>query len=117
MATADLVLFCKSYRQDLRRAVQLCRSVHEFNRDSIPFYLSVPAEDLDAFAESLNARVRDEFLNSNDFYTLMEAEILAKDYWMQYNNERPHSSLGYLAPAEFARTWPMEHEQEPVGLS
>ncbi len=53
MATHDLVLFCKSYRQDLRRAVQLCRSVHEFNRDSIPFYLSVPAEDLDAFAESL----------------------------------------------------------------
>ena len=53
MATGDLVLFCKSYRQDLRRAVQLCRSVNEFNRDSIPFYLSVPAEDLDAFAESL----------------------------------------------------------------
>jgi hypothetical protein len=53
MATGDLVLFCKSYRQDLRRAVQLCRSVHKFNRDSIPFYLSVPAEDLDAFAESL----------------------------------------------------------------
>jgi len=27
--------------------------VHEFNRDSIPFYLSVPAEDLDVFAEPL----------------------------------------------------------------
>ena len=53
MATGDLVLFCKSYRQDLLRAVQLCRSVHEFNRDSIPFYLSVPAEDLDVFAEPL----------------------------------------------------------------
>jgi len=53
MAAADLVLFCKSYRQDLRRAVQLCRSVYEFNRDSIPFYLSVPAADLDAFADSL----------------------------------------------------------------
>jgi hypothetical protein len=53
MATSDLVLFCKSYRQDLLRAVQLCRSVKEFNRDSIPFYLSVPAEDLDVFAEPL----------------------------------------------------------------
>ena len=53
MAAADIALFCKSYREDLRRAVRLCRSVQEFNRDSIPFYVSVPEQDLDAFAESL----------------------------------------------------------------
>jgi hypothetical protein len=53
MATLDLALFCKSYRQDLLRAVQLCRSVREFNRDSIPFYLSVPAADMNAFADAL----------------------------------------------------------------
>jgi putative transposase len=68
-----------------------------------------------AFVESLNARVRDEFLNGNDFYTLMEAKVLAEDFWMQYNNERPHSSLGYMTPAEFARKWSTKHE--PVGLS
>lgn len=67
------------------------------------------------FVEALNARVRDEFLNSNDFYTLMEAEVLASDFRMEYNNERPHSSLGYMTPAEFATAWKMQHQ--PVGLS
>jgi putative transposase len=60
--------------------------------------------------------VRDEFLNSNDFYTLMEAKVfLASDFRMEYNNERPHSSLGYVTPAEFATAWKMQHQ--PVGLS
>ncbi len=70
MPTGDLVLFCKSYRQDLRRAVRLCRSVKEFNRDAIPFYLSVPAEDLDAFAESLKGL---------DVALIADAEIVVKN--------------------------------------
>jgi len=69
-----------------------------------------------AFVESLNARVRDEFLNSNDFYTLMEAKILAEDFRNEYNDERPHSSLGYVPPAEFSKRWYKE-QQQPVGLT
>jgi Family of unknown function (DUF6492) len=53
MASAELVLFCKSYRPDLRRALRLCQSVREFNRDAIPFYLSVPAQDLEDFKRAL----------------------------------------------------------------
>ncbi|HEX7954010.1 MAG TPA: DUF6492 family protein [Burkholderiales bacterium] len=68
MATVDLALFCKSYREDLRRAVRLCRSVREFNRDSIPFYLCVPSQDRDAFADALG-----EF----DVVLLDDAQIVA----------------------------------------
>jgi hypothetical protein len=70
MATGDLVLFCKSHRQDLLRAVQLCRSVKEFNRDSIPFYLSVPSEDMEAFAA---------LLEGLDVALITDAEIVAKN--------------------------------------
>jgi hypothetical protein len=54
MDSDELVLFCKSYRQDLRRAVRLCESASQYNRDSIPFYVSVPSEDLDLFTRSLD---------------------------------------------------------------
>ena len=53
MAIAELALFCKSYRPDLRRAVRLCQSVREFNQDAIPFFISVPARDLEEFERAL----------------------------------------------------------------
>ena len=96
MATADLVLFCKSYRQDLRRAVQLCRSVNKFNRDSIPFYLSVPAEDLDAFAESLKG------LN---VALVADTEIVAKNPRIETDRfaKLPGGKAQQIVKAEFWR--------------
>lgn len=49
----DLTLFCKSYRNDLLRLVRLAESIHLFNEDGIPFYVSVPAQDLMLFQEQL----------------------------------------------------------------
>jgi hypothetical protein len=46
-----LVLFCKSYREDLLRAQRLAQSIARFNADQLPFYMSVPAADLDLFRE------------------------------------------------------------------
>jgi hypothetical protein len=46
-----LVLFCKSYRDDVLRARRLAESVQQFNADSLPFYMSVPASDLPVFRE------------------------------------------------------------------
>lgn len=46
-----LSLFCKSYRTDLRRVVRLAESVQRFNRDNIPFVISVPESDLPLFRE------------------------------------------------------------------
>ncbi len=45
----SIVLFCKSYRGDLRRFERLAESVGRFNVDRIPFWLSVPEADRDVF--------------------------------------------------------------------
>jgi len=47
----DLVLLCKSYRNDFQRVVRLAQSVARHNRDQLPFYLSVPRSDQDLFAD------------------------------------------------------------------
>jgi transposase InsO family protein len=56
-----------------------------------------------AYSESFNSRLRDELLNGELFSGLKEAEVLLEQYRRAYNEERPHSSLGYVAPAVFAR--------------
>jgi len=56
------------------------------------------------YAESFNSRVRDELLNREEFSSLLEARVLAKIWRRQYDHERPHSSLDYQTPAEFAET-------------
>lgn len=50
------------------------------------------------FVESFNARVGDEYLNGEIFYTLKEMQILTEKWRVEYNTLRPHSSLGYLPP-------------------
>lgn len=44
-----VVLFCKSYEEDIYRARRLAESVHRYNLDNIPLYLCVPSNDLNAF--------------------------------------------------------------------
>jgi putative transposase len=55
------------------------------------------------YVESFNGRFRDECLNANWFMTLMEARKKIERWREEYNGERPHSSLGYLTPEEFAK--------------
>ena len=55
-----------------------------------------------AFIESFNGRFRDECLNDHWFTTLGEARILIAAWRQDYNQCRPHSSLDYQTPAEFA---------------
>ena len=43
--------------------------------------------------------MRDELLNGELFDTLLEAKVLIEDWRNEYNWFRPHSSLGYRAPA------------------
>jgi putative transposase len=49
--------------------------------------------------ESFNARLRDELLNGEIFYTLREAQIIVESWRRHYNTVRPHASLGYRPPA------------------
>ena len=60
------------------------------------------------YVESFNGKLRDEFLNGEIFDTLMEAQVLTERWRRNYNQLRPHSSLGYRAPAPEAkmpRSW------------
>jgi putative transposase len=57
------------------------------------------------FIESFNGKLRDELLGGEIFETLLEAQVLAEDFRIDYNTYRPHSSIGYLAPATFAQQW------------
>ena len=56
-----------------------------------------------AYAESFNGRLRDECLNANWFTSLSDARRKIETWRQDYNQQRPHSSLDYLPPAEFAR--------------
>ncbi|MFM8859054.1 MAG: IS3 family transposase [Methylocystis sp.] len=51
------------------------------------------------YCESFNARLRDELLNGEIFYSLEEARIVIENWRKDYNTKRPHSSLGYRPPA------------------
>ena len=52
--------------------------------------------------ESFNGRLRDECLNANWFATLADARAKIEAWREEYNEERPHSSLDYRTPREFA---------------
>ena len=51
------------------------------------------------YNESFNGKLRDELLAREIFYTLMEAQVLVARWRQEYNQIRPHSSLGYRPPA------------------
>jgi len=54
------------------------------------------------YGESLGARLRDECLNMEEFWSLPHAGALIEAWRIEYNSEHLHSSLGYLTPDEFA---------------
>jgi putative transposase len=58
------------------------------------------------YIESFNAKLRDELIDREIFYTLKEAEILIETWRRHYNAVRPHSSLGYRPPAPEVIIWP-----------
>ena len=51
------------------------------------------------YVESFNARLRDELLDGEIFYTLREAQIVIESWRRHYNAVRPHASLDYRPPA------------------
>ena len=59
--------------------------------------------DEDAFIESLNGRLRDELLNETLFASLDHARKALTDWKDNYNTRRPHSAIGNLPPAIYAK--------------
>ena len=69
-----------------------------------------------AFAESFNGRLRDECLNEHWFMTLEEAKIRIENWRIDYNEVRPHSSLGNLTPAAYANQFKTKKEQKNIEI-
>jgi len=67
-----------------------------------------------AWIESFNGRLRDELLNAWHFDTLLEAKVLIEDWRVDYNDNRPHSAHGDLAPSEFARAHMIKSQPVPA---
>jgi len=55
-----------------------------------------------AYIESFHDKLRDECLNRELFGSLLEAQVIIEQWRLEYNGLRPHSSLGYRTPNEFA---------------
>ncbi|SEG89676.1 putative transposase [Marinobacterium lutimaris] len=54
------------------------------------------------YIESFNGKFRDECLNEHWFEDLAHARRLISEWRVDYNEQRPHSSLDYQTPLEFA---------------
>lgn len=65
-------------------------------------YIEPGAPWENGYAESFHSRLRDEFLAMEEFENLAAARRLTAVWKEDYNHHRPHSSLGYVTPVEFA---------------
>jgi putative transposase len=54
------------------------------------------------YAESFHSKLRDEFLSREEMESVVDARIRTSAWREDYNDHRPHSSLGYLTPSAFA---------------
>jgi len=70
-----------------------------------------------AYVESFNGRFRDECLNEHWFVTMAQARRVIENWRIEYNEERPHSSLGSLTPARFAADMETKTEEEVLSTA
>lgn len=67
-----------------------------------PLLIQAGKPTQNAYIESFNGKLRDECLNEHWFRNLHQAQKIISAWRRDYNEQRPHSSLDYLTPAEFA---------------
>lgn len=67
-----------------------------------------------ATSRASTAKLRDELLNGEIFYSLKEAQIMIETWRRHYNTKRPHSSLGYRPPAPEIVLGPPTQTMAPV---
>jgi putative transposase len=75
-------------------------------------YIAPGKPQQNAFIESFNARLRDELLNETLFTSLNHAREALATWIEDYNTVRPHSSLGNLPPAAYARLSASEMQRD-----
>lgn len=67
-------------------------------------YIAPGKPQQNGFIEAFNGRLRDELLNETLFASLPHARAMLDDWRRDYNERRPHSSLGWLTPVAYAQT-------------
>ena len=68
--------------------------------------------------ESFHARLRDECLNRELLLNLREARVVIEDFRLDYNEDRPHSKLGYLSPNQWIQKQSSSLDSaRPAGLA
>lgn len=66
-----------------------------------------------AFIERQNGSIRRGLLNAYLFNSLAEVRIMAEEWRIDYNHQRPHKSLGYLSPVHYAQKYYQSLDQDP----
>lgn len=81
-----------------------CRAFDQwaYQRGVQPLLIQAGKPTQNAYIESFNGKLRDECLNEHWFRDLHDARTIISAWRRDYNEQRPHSALGYLAPAQFA---------------
>ena len=82
-------------------AHQLPRWLRKKNIKAI--YIDPGSPWQNGFIESFHNRLRDECLNREVLLSVAEAQVLIEQWRQTYNNEHPHSRLGFKSPQEFVR--------------
>lgn len=90
---------------------------------TLPLFIDPGSPWQNGKCESFNGRLRDECLNAEWWGNLREAQNVIEMWREHYNTERPHSSLDYWTPHQFAAAWystntkPLEHNQATLKRS
>lgn len=84
----------------------VARAVQDWLADAgaATLYIAPGSPWQNGFVESFHGRLRDELLDREALGSLAEAKLIVEDWRRSYNEQRPHSSLGYQTPAAFAAT-------------
>jgi len=102
-----------------------CNAMLAWCRDNaVDWHFIAPGKPMqNGFVESFNGRMRDELLNETLFFDLDDARAKLAAWVRDYNDQRPHSALGYITPAAYAATFtatgdrlrnPDQHRRSPV---
>lgn len=109
----DVISFVDEIMQQRRSPVFLrSDNGNEFTAEAVQIWLAeksvgplfIPPGQpwKNGFIESFHDKFRDECLQREWFSSLLDAQVVIEDWRLHYNTQRPHSSLKYKTPAEFA---------------
>ena len=76
-----------------------------------PYQIEPGSPWQNGFDERFNGTYRRDCADQNTFHSDLHGRVLSKAFKREYNQERPHSSLGFLTPDVFARRWKTENAE------